>query len=112
MDFLITFFRDVLDGALYTVISIICGILFCSCIGYLAEVHFNKKKAALEYQNTHTNVSMNTSNSVGSMNIQQNTQSNMQMASQNVTNTTNTFQNNSGVNNPLSNNMGNVNGKQ
>ena len=112
MDFFITFFRDILDGPVYIVVSIICGILFCSCIGYLAETHFNKKKQALEYQNTHVNVSMNTPSSVGSINMQQNTQQNMQMPSQNYANSSSAFQNNQGINNTLPNNIGNVNGKQ
>lgn len=60
MEFFITFFRDILDGPLYIVVSILCGILFCSCIGYLAETHFNKKKQETNYQNTHTNVDYST----------------------------------------------------
>ena len=42
MDFFITFFRDVLDGPLYTGVSITCGILICSCIGYLGEQYLEK----------------------------------------------------------------------
>ena len=112
MDFFITFFRDVLDGTLYTVVSIICGILFCSCIGYLAEVHFNKKKEAIEYQNTHAEVSFNTSGSVGGMNMQQNVQQNRQPANQNYANAPSIPPNNQGINNTIPNNIGSVNGKQ
>lgn len=54
MDFIITFFRDVLDGPLYIGITVICGILICSCIGYLGEQYLNKKKAKEEYDSTHT----------------------------------------------------------
>lgn len=111
MDFFITFFRDILDGPIYMVVSIICGILFCSCIGYLAEVHFNKKKQAIEYQNTHADVSLNTPNNMAGMNMQQNVQPNMPPMSQNGTNTPSVPQNNQ-MNNPVPNNPGNVNGNQ
>lgn len=112
MDFFITFFRDILDGPVYIVVAILCGILFCSCIGYLAEVHFNKKKQALEYQNTHANVSMNTPNNVGGINMQQNVQQNMQTVNQNYANAPSIPPNNQGINNTGSNNIGNVNGNQ
>lgn len=42
MDFFVTFFRDVLDGPLYTGVAITCGILICSCIGYLGEQYLDK----------------------------------------------------------------------
>ena len=45
MDFVIVFFRDVLDGPLYIAIVVINSILICSCIGYLAEQSLNRKKA-------------------------------------------------------------------
>ncbi len=57
MDFIITFFRDILDGPLYIVVCVICGILICSCIGYLGEQYLNKKKAQDEFNNTHATVS-------------------------------------------------------
>lgn len=44
MDFIIIFFRDILNGPLYIVVAIISGILICSCIGYLAEQSELKKK--------------------------------------------------------------------
>ena len=53
MDFIITFFRDVLDGPLYIIVAIICGILICSCIGYLGEQYLNKKKEKEEYDSSH-----------------------------------------------------------
>lgn len=53
MEFIITFFRDILNGPLYIVVSVISGILICSCIGYLAEQSQLKRKAkektSLEY---------------------------------------------------------------
>lgn len=53
MDFIITFFRDVLDGPVYIVVAIICGILICSCIGYLGEQYLNKQKEKKEFEATH-----------------------------------------------------------
>ena len=43
MDFIVIFFRDILDGPLYVIVAFISGILFCSCIGYLAEQNNLKK---------------------------------------------------------------------
>lgn len=57
MDFIITFFRDILDGPLYIIVAIISGILICSCIGYMAEVSLNKKKAEKEYEESHADLS-------------------------------------------------------
>lgn len=54
LDFIITFFRDVLDGPLYTGVAITCGILICSCIGYLGEQYLNNQKLKKEYEATHT----------------------------------------------------------
>ncbi|MCI8346721.1 MAG: hypothetical protein HFJ12_02090 [Bacilli bacterium] len=59
MDFIITFFRDVLDGPLYIVIAVIAGILICSCIGYLAERSIERKKERTQYEQEHFNVSAN-----------------------------------------------------
>ena len=56
MDFIIGFFRDVLDGPLYIIVAIICVILICSCIGYLAEQSLKKKKQKQEYDETHATV--------------------------------------------------------
>ena len=50
MEFIIVFFRDVLNGPLYIVTSVISGILICSCIGYLAEQTELKKKEEQEEQ--------------------------------------------------------------
>mgnify|MGYP004669822331 CR=1 FL=1 len=61
MDFIIMFFRDILDGPLYIIVAIISGILICSCIGYMAEVSLNKKKAKKEYEESHANLSSNQS---------------------------------------------------
>ena len=49
MDFLITFFRDILSGPVYIVVAIISGILICSCIGYLAERSIKKREKDKEY---------------------------------------------------------------
>ena len=59
MEFIITFFRDILDGPIYVVVAIICVILICSCIGYLAETSLNKKKEKQKYDETHATVSAN-----------------------------------------------------
>ena len=48
MDFMIVFFRDILDGPLYIVVASICSILICSCIGYLGERYLNDKKTIME----------------------------------------------------------------
>ena len=64
VDFIITFFRDVLDGPLYTVVSLICGILICSCIGYLGEQYLKKKESEKEYNETHATVSEDVSSNV------------------------------------------------
>ena len=53
LDLIISFFRDVLDGPLYTGVAIVCGILICSCIGYLGERYLKKQEAKKEYEATH-----------------------------------------------------------
>lgn len=67
MDFIITFFRDVLDGPLYIVIAVIAGILICSCIGYLAERSIIKKREKKKYEQEHFNVD---TSSVANSNIE------------------------------------------
>ena len=59
MEFIISFFRDILDGPLYTTVAIVCGILICSCIGYLGEQYLNKQKEKKEFNATHASVSTN-----------------------------------------------------
>lgn len=59
MDFIITFFRDVLDGPLYIGVVVLNSILICSCIGYLGEQYLNKQKQKQEYEATHVNVATN-----------------------------------------------------
>ena len=54
MDFVIVFFRDVLDGPLYIAVSIICSILICSCIGYMGEKYLEEKKEGEEFASKHT----------------------------------------------------------
>lgn len=60
MDLIITFFRDVLSGPLYIGVSIVCGILICSCIGYLGEQYLNKQKEKKEYEATHAAIAGDT----------------------------------------------------
>lgn len=57
MDFVIVFFRDILDGPVYYIVASICAILICSCIGYLGERYLEDKKRAEEHSHTHANVS-------------------------------------------------------
>lgn len=54
MDFVIVFFRDVLDGPLYIAVSIICSILICSCIGYMGEKYLVEKKEGEDFASKHT----------------------------------------------------------
>lgn len=56
MDFVIVFFRDVLDGPLYIAVSIACSILICSCIGYMGERYLEEKKEGKEFASKHTSV--------------------------------------------------------
>lgn len=49
LDFIVTFFRDILDGPLYIVVVILNIILICSCIGYLGERYLNNKKKKESY---------------------------------------------------------------
>lgn len=44
MDFVIVFFRDILDGPVYIVVVSICSILICSCIGYMGERYLEEQK--------------------------------------------------------------------
>ena len=52
MDFIVVFFRDILDGPLYIAIVVINSILICSCIGYLADNYLKRKQAQENYNNT------------------------------------------------------------
>ncbi len=63
MDIIVVFFRDILDGPLYIIVALICGILFCSCIGYLAEQNNLKKAAKEKFNNSYATVA-NIDNSV------------------------------------------------
>ena len=38
---------------MYIVIAILCGILICSCIGYLGEQYLKKQEAKKLYEETH-----------------------------------------------------------
>lgn len=63
MDIIVVFFRDILDGPLYIIVALISGILFCSCIGYLAEQNNLKKAAKEKFNNSYATVA-NIDNSV------------------------------------------------
>lgn len=65
MDFIVVFFRDILDGPLYIAIVVINSILICSCIGYLADNYLKRKKAQENYNNTYATVGSNAGVSVG-----------------------------------------------
>ena len=56
MDFIVVFFRDILDGPLYIGIVIVNSILICSCIGYLADNAIKRKQAKENYNNTYVSV--------------------------------------------------------
>lgn len=56
MDFVIVFFRDVLDGPVYIAVSVVCSILICSCIGYMGEKYLEEKKQGEEFASKHTSV--------------------------------------------------------
>ncbi len=60
MEFIISFFRDTLDGTNYVIWLIVIGILIMSCIGYLAERHFAKKEKEAMYAKA--NIDDNTNN--------------------------------------------------
>jgi uncharacterized membrane protein YraQ (UPF0718 family) len=49
MAFIMVFFKDILNGPVYIVVCVVCGILICSCIGYLAEKSIRRKKEAAKY---------------------------------------------------------------
>ena len=56
MDFVIVFFRDVLDGPVYIAVSIVCSILICSCIGYMGEKYLDEKKQGEDFVSKHASV--------------------------------------------------------
>lgn len=53
MEFIIVFFRDILDGPIYIVVCIFCLLMICSCIGYLGERYLNKKKSNAPQTTSH-----------------------------------------------------------
>lgn len=53
MDFVIVFFRDVLDGPVYIAVSVVCSILICSCIGYMGEKYLVEKKEGEDFASKH-----------------------------------------------------------
>ena len=59
MEFIIVFFRDILDGPLYIVVCVFCLLLICSCIGYLGERYLNKKKQKQTNQHATSHVEIN-----------------------------------------------------
>lgn len=64
MEYVIMFFRDVLDGPLYIVVAIIAGIFVCSCIGYLAEQSENRRKQDEQKKNEYVSVSNQNTTSI------------------------------------------------
>lgn len=44
MEFFVTFFRDIIDGPAYIIVTVVAAILLCACIGYLAEKKLKSKK--------------------------------------------------------------------
>lgn len=68
VDFVINFFRDTLDGTLYVIVSVLCGILICSCIGYLGEQYLKKKESEKQFNETHVVVNdLNPTNNVATI---------------------------------------------
>lgn len=57
MDFVIVFFRDVLNGPLYIAVCVVCSILICSCIGYMGEKYLVEKKEGEDFVAKHASVS-------------------------------------------------------
>ena len=56
MDFVIVFFRDVLNGPLYIAVCVVCSILICSCIGYMGEKYLVEKKEGEDFVAKHASV--------------------------------------------------------
>lgn len=118
MDFVITFFRDILDGPLYFIVAFICGILFCSCIGYLGEVYLNKRKQAENFNKTYASVAENQVNSqvIQDTYVNQNinTIQNTEQINQNFTSAVplSVSNYNQNIQNPIVNTMNNVNNNQ
>ncbi len=80
MDFIVVFFRDILDGPLYIAIVVINSILICSCIGYLADNYLKRKQAQENYNNTYATVGSNAGVSVGTAQAPQQPQAVQQQA--------------------------------
>ncbi len=57
MDFIISFFRDVLDGPLYIAVVVINVILICAGIGYFAERSQNKKAERQKNKDSYVDIS-------------------------------------------------------
>ena len=83
MDFVVVFFRDILDGPLYIVVVIINSILICACLGYLADNYLKRKQAEEDYNNTYTSVTNSTAGiSVPTTNTQPQVQQTQPQAAQ------------------------------
>ena len=82
MDFVVVFFRDILDGPLYIVVVIINSILICACLGYLADNYLKKKKAEEDYNNTYATVTNSTAGISPATNTQQQVQQTQPQAAQ------------------------------
>ena len=57
MEFVIVFFRDILDGPLYIVLVIVNSIFICSCIGYLGERYLKKEKNIEKNNSSYVSIS-------------------------------------------------------
>lgn len=82
MDFVVVFFRDILDGPLYIAIVIINSLLICSCIGYIADNYLKRKKAKEAYNNTYVSVDSNAGISVATESITTQATSQVQASSE------------------------------
>lgn len=59
MDIIVIFFRDILDGPLYFIVSLLSLILICSCIGYMAEQSELKKATVENLNNKYKDIEKN-----------------------------------------------------
>lgn len=53
MEAIVTFFRDVLSGTLYVIVSIVCFILICICIWQLIRRNKKAKQVEEEFASSH-----------------------------------------------------------
>ena len=85
MDFVIEFFRDVLDGPVYITIVVINSILICSCIGYLGDIYVRRKKAKEKFDSTYATIDNNSGVNVSSVQTDPQTMQPQQITNNNQT---------------------------